>query len=344
MEITKKLTTSQLTDQLETEKAIDFIKTTFSTLLCEQLQLFKVVAPLIVAEDTGINDDLNGIEKPVSIFIKDMPAQKISVVQSLAKWKRYRLGQLGVKPGEGIITDMKALRPDENLGPLHSVYVDQWDWEKVITREQRQLHYLKDSVNRIYYALKKTEEALCASYPEIDPILPAEIKFIHTEDLFLRYPELTPKQRENEAAREYGACFLTGIGGELPGGSIHDGRAPDYDDWSTVTNENYKGLNGDILVWNPITKAAFEISSMGIRVDEKALLSQLETRNCLERKGLLFHRLLLSGKLPLTMGGGIGQSRVCMFMLRKNHIGQVQASLWPDQMIDDLQKESIELI
>lgn len=344
MEITKKEKSSKILDQLETEKAINLVKTNFSSLLCEQLHLFNVVAPLIVAENTGINDDLNGIERPVSILIKDMPSHKVSVVQSLAKWKRYRLARLGVNAGEGILTDMKALRPDEDLGPIHSVFVDQWDWEKVITREQRELDYLKDSVRKIYYALKTTEESVCKEYTDIKPVLPEEITFIHSEDLFYKYPELTPKQRENEAAREYGAIFLIGIGGDLPGGSIHDGRAPDYDDWSTATKDNYNGLNGDILIWNPITQKAFEISSMGIRVDKRALLVQLEKRNCLERKELMFHRLLLSGKLPLTMGGGIGQSRLCMFLLRKHHIGQVQASLWPENMRDDLGKDYIELI
>ncbi len=344
MEITQKERTSQLLDQLETEKAIDLVKTTFSGLLSQQLQLFRVVAPLIVAEDTGINDDLNGIERPVSLIIRDMPSQKVSVVQSLAKWKRYRLAQLGINPGEGIITDMKALRPDEDMGPLHSVFVDQWDWEKVITGEQRHLHYLKDTVKRIYKALRDTEKAVWAKYPHIEPILPEEIKFIHSEDLLLRYPELTPKQRETEAAREYGAFFLIGIGGELPGGNIHDGRAPDYDDWSTPTGHQYKGLNGDIIVWNPIIQSAFELSSMGIRVDESALLLQLEKRNCLDRRELLFHRLLLSGKLPQTMGGGIGQSRVCMFLLRKHHVGEVQASVWPGLMLEDLKVAGIELI
>jgi aspartate--ammonia ligase len=340
----QKTATTPMLGQLETEKAIELIKTTFSTLLCEQLNLFKVVAPMIVAEDTGINDDLNGIERPVKINIKDMPSHNVSVVQSLAKWKRYRLAQLGVETGEGIITDMKALRPDEVMGPLHSISVDQWDWEKVITKEDRQLSYLKDTVRRIYHAMRVTEQTLCEKYPGLEPLLPVKIKFIHSEDLLLKYPELTPKQRENEAAREFGAVFLVGIGGELPGGSIHDGRAPDYDDWSTVSTESYKGLNGDILVWNPVTQAAFELSSMGIRVDERALMLQLKKRNCLERKELMFHRMLLSGQLPQTMGGGIGQSRLCMFMLRKEHIGQVQASVWPVQMIDDLRTDKIELI
>ncbi len=342
MEPTQK-TASPVTGQLETEKAIDLVKTTFSAHLCEQLNLFKVVAPMIVAEDTGINDDLNGIERPVKIMLKDMPSHSISVVQSLAKWKRYRLAKLGVEPGEGILTDMKAIRPDEAMGPLHSVSVDQWDWEKVITRDQRHLSFLKETVKRIYHSMKMTQQAVYEKHG-IEPVLPERISFIHSEDLFHRYPELTPRQRENEAAREHGAIFLIGIGGELPGGGIHDGRAPDYDDWSTPSSGTYKGLNGDIVVWNPVTEAAFEISSMGIRVDERALLLQLEIRNCLERKELMFHRMLLSGELPLTMGGGIGQSRMCMFMLRKKHIGQVQASIWPDSMIGELGKEEIELI
>ena len=344
MESSQKTATSEMLGQFETEKAIDLVKTTFSEILSRQLNLFKVVAPMIVAEDTGINDDLNGIERPVKLHIKDMPSSHVSVVQSLAKWKRYRLGQLDAKPGEGIITDMKALRPDEDMGPLHSIFVDQWDWERVITKEERKLSFLKDTVRHIYQAMKKTEKAVSEKYPGIEPVLPENIKFIHSEDLFLKYPELTPKQRENEAAREYGAIFLTGIGGDLPGGTIHDGRAPDYDDWSSPSEENYKGLNGDIIVWNPVTGAAFEISSMGIRVDKSALLFQLDKRNCLDRKDLMFHRMLLSGELPQTMGGGIGQSRMCMFMLRKEHIGQVQASVWPAKMIDDLKKTRITLI
>jgi aspartate--ammonia ligase len=344
METLQKTKTPQLLDLVETEKAIDLVKTKFSSLLSDQLGLFRVVAPLIVAEETGINDDLNGIERPVNVSIRNMPECKVSIVQSLAKWKRYRLSQLGVGPGSGIITDMKALRPDEELGPIHSVFVDQWDWEKVITREERQLHYLKDTVRKIYRALKETEEAVAAAYPEITPVLPPGIKFIHSEDLLVKYPELTPRQRETVAAREYGAFFLIGIGGELPGGAIHDGRAPDYDDWSSPTHSNYKGLNGDIIVWNPVTEAALELSSMGIRVDESALLTQLTIRNCLERKNLLFHRLLLSGKLPLTMGGGIGQSRVCMFLLRKKHVGQVQASVWPDIMAQEMENEGSGLI
>ncbi len=344
METVQQQESIRLKDGIETERAIDLVKTKFSQILCEELNLTRVVAPLIVAEDTGINDDLNGIERPVEMKLRDMPATKVSVVQSLAKWKRYRLAQLGAEPGEGILTDMKALRPDEDMGPMHSVFVDQWDWEKVIAREQRHLHCLKDAVKRIYRALTATEKAVAERYPELTPTLPPEIRFIHAEDLCLKYPELTPKQRETEAAREYGAYFLTGIGGDLPGGSVHDGRAPDYDDWSTPTGQHYRGLNGDIIVWNPATESAFEISSMGIRVDESALLFQLEKRNCLERKELMFHSLLLGGKLPQTMGGGIGQSRVCMFMLKKKHIGQVQASVWPEQMLGELEKDSIRLI
>ncbi|TVR74396.1 MAG: aspartate--ammonia ligase [Marinilabiliales bacterium] len=344
METLQQQQSIRLTGGIETEKAIDLVKTTFSDTLCRELNLTRVVAPLIVAEDTGINDDLNGIERPVQINIKDMQSKRVTVVQSLAKWKRYRLAQLGAEPGEGILTDMKALRPDEDLGPLHSVYVDQWDWEKVISGEQRHLLCLKDTVKRIYKALVATEKAVAERYQEITPVLPPGIKFIHAEDLYLKYPELTPRERETEAAREYGAFFLTGIGGDLPGGNIHDGRAPDYDDWSTPTGQHYRGLNGDIIVWNPVTGSAFEISSMGIRVDESALVYQLEKRNCLERRELMFHRMLLGGKLPQTMGGGIGQSRVCMFMLRKSHIGQVQASVWPETMTEELKKESIDLI
>ena len=252
--------------------------------------------------------------------LDDAPAE---VVHSLAKWKRLKLAELGVEPGRGIYTDMNALRPDEDLDNIHSIYVDQWDWEKVMLPQQRNLDYLKQTVRRIYEAVKVTENKLYVEFPQITPILPEDIYFITSEELLQRYPGLTAKERENAITREYGAVFVIGIGGLLSNGEAHDGRAADYDDWS---------LNGDILLWNPILESAFEISSMGIRVDAAALHSQLAARDQLWKEDLYFHRLLLDGKLPQTIGGGIGQSRLCMFLLRKAHIGEIQSAVWPDQM------------
>ncbi len=333
-----------LLDQRTTEQAIEFVKSTFEKALATQLDLMKVSAPVFVLDGTGLNDDLNGIERPVAFPVKSLNDRRAVVVHSLAKWKRLRLQQLGIEADKGLYTDMKALRPDEDFSPLHSIYVDQWDWEKHITPHQRTLPFLQSVVKNIYAALRETEAAVCKRYPQIQPVLPDAITFIHAEDLLQQYPDLTPKQRESEAAKTYGAVFIIGIGGALSHGEPHDGRAPDYDDWSTETTEGYKGLNGDILVWNPVLKSAVELSSMGIRVDKDALLRQLAERDCLERTHLMFHQQLLTGALPQSIGGGIGQSRTCMFFLRKAHIGEVQVSIWSDEVVEQCAAQGIELL
>ncbi len=318
---------------LRTEEALALVKETFSTQLCRRLDLVKISSPLAVLDGTGINDDLNGVERPVSFSIKDMSGRKAVVVQSLAKWKRIRLRELEVEAGKGILTDMRALRPDEKLSPIHSIYVDQWDWEKHILPSDRNMNYLKDTVRKIYEALQVTEKLVSETYSEIEAVLPADITFMHADELVQRYPGLSPDERESEATKEYGAIFLIGIGGKLSDGSLHDGRAPDYDDWSTMTEDGRAGLNGDIIVWNPVLQSAFEISSMGIRVDPESLLRQLRIRGCTERLNLPFHSSLMRGELPSCIGGGIGQSRVCMYMLRKEHMSQVQVSIWPESEI-----------
>lgn len=330
-------------DVKETEKAIKLIKDFFQINLADALNLKRVTAPLFVKAGTGINDDLTGVERPISFHIKNMPNIKGEIVQSLAKWKRLTLGYLKIKEGEGIYTDMNAIRPDETLDNQHSLYVDQWDWERVISKKERNLGFLKSIVLKIYLTLKKTEHFIYAHYPEIKPMLPEDIFFIHSEELERRYAGLTPVEREDAICREFGAVFIIGIGSPLKNGLPHDGRAPDYDDWTTATEKGL-GLNGDIIVWYPVLKKAFEISSMGIRVDEQALKKQLEMTGTMERKELFFHKKLLRGELPLSIGGGIGQSRLCMFFLRKAHIGEIQASIWPDEIIEECQKNKIFLL
>lgn len=318
--------------RLETEAAIAFVKTSFEQALKEALDLQKVSAPMIVQKGTGINDDLNGVERPVGFPIKDLAERKAEVVHSLAKWKRTRLKDYAIPAGTGILTDMRALRPDEELGPLHSIYVDQWDWEKHLTPTQRSLQTLKTEVQKIYQAIRTTELKLSQKFPSLSPRLPEDIVFVHTEDLLAAYPDKSPKQREDEVARRYGAVFIIGIGGDLATGEPHDGRAPDYDDWSTPTKEGYKGLNGDIVVWNSVLQRSFELSSMGIRVDAKALAHQLDLLGATDRQSLYFHQRLLSGDLTESIGGGIGQSRLCMFLLQKRHIGEVQVSIWSEDI------------
>lgn len=335
---------SNLLGSLEsTEKAIKSVKDMFQVNLSAQLALLRVTAPMVVMTGTGINDDLNGIERPVRFPIKCMNDSKAEVVHSLAKWKRLKLAELGTEPGRGIYTDMNALRPDEDLDNIHSIYVDQWDWEKVIRREDRNLAFLKKTVKRIYEAIKVTENKLYVEFPKMEPFLPEEIFFIHSQELLDLYPDLSPKERENEIVRKHKAVFIIGIGGELSDGSIHDGRAADYDDWSTPNEEGFKGLNGDILLWNPILENSFEISSMGIRVDEEAMRRQLRIKEQEFKEELYFHKKLLSGELPCTIGGGIGQSRLCMFLLRKAHIGEIQSSIWPEEMREECLKAGIEL-
>lgn len=334
-----------LLDNVEnTEKAIKLVKDMFQQNLSAQLALLRVTAPMVVLSGTGINDDLNSVERPVSFPIRDMGERRAEVVHSLAKWKRLKLAEMVVAPGRGIYTDMNALRPDEELDNIHSLYVDQWDWEKVITREQRTVSFLKQTVRRIYEAIKVTENRLYVEFPQIVPMLPEEIRFIHAQRLLDLYPDKTPKERENEIVRRYGAVFVMGIGAPLSDGRPHDGRAADYDDWSTPGEDGYPGLNGDILLWNPLLESAFEVSSMGIRVDERSLARQLDLRGERDKESLYFHRKLLAGELPCTIGGGIGQSRLCMFLLRKAHIGEIQSSIWPESMRRECSEAGIELV
>jgi aspartate--ammonia ligase len=328
----------------ETEAAIRQIKEFFQTNLSFELNLMRVTAPLFVLSGTGINDDLNGIERPVVFPIKSMQDSRAEIVQSLAKWKRLQLADFGMLPGEGLYTDMNAIRPDEDLDNLHSIYVDQWDWERVMREDERNVEYLKHVVRIIYAVIHRTERYISYLYPQIQPILPEEITFIHSEELQQRYPDLSPKEREKRICLEKKAMFIIGIGSDLAGGIPHDGRAPDYDDWSTPTVNGFRGLNGDILLYYPVLDCAYELSSMGIRVDTSALIRQLELRGAQYRKDLYFHRQLLKGELPLSIGGGIGQSRLCMFYLRKAHIGEIQSSLWPADMLEQCKAHNIILL
>ena len=315
-----------------TEKAIKTVKDMFQANLSAQLALLRVTAPMTVLSGTGLNDDLNGVERPVCFPVRSMGERQAEVVHSLAKWKRLKLAELGTAPGRGIYTDMNALRPDEDLDNLHSIYVDQWDWEKVIRPEDRTVDFLRKTVRRIYEAIRVTENKLFVEFPQLVPFLPEDIFFIHAQQLLDLYPGLSPKERENEIVRKHKAVFVIGIGAPLSDGIPHDGRAADYDDWSTPGEDGLPGLNGDILLWNPVLEQAFEVSSMGIRVDEAALLRQLALRGEEHKKELYFHKKLLAGALPCTVGGGIGQSRLCMYLLRKAHIGEIQSSLWPEEM------------
>ena len=319
-------------DTKQTEQGIKLIKEFFQQNLSTELRLRRVTAPLFVLQGLGINDDLNGVERPVTFPIKDLGDAKAEVVHSLAKWKRLTLAEYGIESGYGIYTDMNAIRADEELDNLHSLYVGQWDWEAVITRDQRTLAYLKNIVRRIYAAILRTEYLTCETYPSIKPFLPQDIHFIHSEELLQMYPDKTPKEREDAICEKYGAVFVIGIGSKLSDGKKHDGRAPDYDDWSTVAENGLAGLNGDILIWYPVLGRSFELSSMGIRVDKDALLRQLKAEGKENREKLYFHQQLLNDRLPLSIGGGIGQSRLCMVMLHKAHIGEIQASIWPDDM------------
>ena len=305
----------------ETEHAIKYVKDTFERIFSESMGLLRVSAPLFVPTDSGLNDNLNGVERPVRFDARDTSGN-LEIVHSLAKWKRMALGRYGFHAHDGLYTDMNAIRRDEDVDNLHSIYVDQWDWEKVILREDRTMDYLKEVVQVIVRALAASELAACAMFKRLTPTICPDVRFITTQELEDRYPELTPKQRENEIAREYRTVFIAQIGDRLNSGKPHDGRAPDYDDWK---------LNGDIILWNEVLGCAFEISSMGIRVDEQSMLEQLKKANCMERAELPFHKALLEGRLPLTIGGGLGQSRICMQILHKCHIGEVQASVWPEE-------------
>lgn len=325
---------SSLLDVRQTEVAIKKVKDFFERDLAIQLNLTRVSAPLFVRSDSGLNDTLNGVERPVAFDIKDYDGE-VEIVQSLAKWKRQALCAYGFEPGEGLYTDMNAIRRDEDTDNLHSVFVDQWDWEKIITADDRNADTLKTAVRAIYSSLRHTERYIAEEYDFVGKFLPDDISFVTTQELEDMYPDLTPKERENEIARQKGAVFIMQIGGKLRSGDIHDGRAPDYDDWS---------LNGDIVVYYPLLDMAFELSSMGIRVDAEALMRQLEERGCPERASLPFQKALLNNELPLTMGGGIGQSRMCMFFLRKAHVGEVQASVWPESTVKMCGENGIHLL
>ena len=343
-QLIKPIDYQSLLDARQTELGIKMIKEFFQQNLSTELRLRRVTAPLFVLKGLGINDDLNGVERAVTFPIKDLGDARAEVVHSLAKWKRLSLAEYEVEPGYGIYTDMNAIRADEELDNLHSLYVDQWDWEAVITKEQRTIAFLKNVVKRIYAAIRRTEYLTCETYSQIKPFLPEEIHFIHAEELLQMYPDKTPKEREDAICEKYGAVFIIGIGGKLSNGEKHDGRAPDYDDWSTVGENGLAGLNGDILIWYPVLGRSFELSSMGIRVDKESLLRQLKLENKEERETLYFHQKLLNDELPLSIGGGIGQSRLCMVLLHKGHIGEIQASIWPEDMRTECKKLGMTLI
>ncbi|HOM62360.1 MAG TPA: aspartate--ammonia ligase [Dysgonamonadaceae bacterium] len=328
----------------QTELGIKSIKDFFQQNLSSELRLRRVTAPLFVECGTGINDDLNGIERPVNFPIKDMNDKRAEIVHSLAKWKRLTLADYQIDEGYGIYTDMNAIRADEELDNLHSLYVDQWDWELTINESNRNVAFLKQIVRRIYAAMLRTEYMVYELFPEIKPELPREITFIHAQQLLDKYPDKSVKDREDAITKENGAVFIIGIGADLSNGEPHDGRAPDYDDWITKNEEGYLGLNGDLLVWNPVLQRGMELSSMGIRVNPESLEKQLALKNKQERKSLYFHKRLLNNELPLSIGGGIGQSRLCMYYLRKAHIGEIQASLWPVEMRIEAKEKGINLI
>lgn len=329
---------------METEKALEMMKDHFEKGLSSDLRLRRVTAPLFMLKGTGLNDDLHGFEKPISFKVKDLRNEEAEVVMSLAKWKRMMLRDYDIRTGYGIYTDMNALRPDEELDNLHSVYVDQWDWEKAIFPEERTLDTLKNAAKKVWDNVKRSEFLLHTFYPAIVPELPEELSFIHAEQLYEKYPDLSPREREDKIAGEVGAVFIIGIGANLPDGKPHDRRAPDYDDWSTETVDGYKGLNGDIIVWNKVLECAVEITSMGIRVDKDEMMRQLEITHTQERTDLLFHRRLLNDELPSSIGGGIGQSRTAMQLLKKAHIGEIQSAVWPGEMVDHCLRSNIKLI
>lgn len=331
-------------NERETERAIVLIKDFFQLSLSTELNLTRVTAPLFVRAGTGINDDLNGVERPVSFPVKDMDEERMEIVQSLAKWKRVKVTELGMKAGFGIYTDMNAIRPDETLDALHSLYVDQWDWEMAIDERDRAVFFLHDIARKIYGCVKRVEFYMFDHCPRLDPRLPDKIEILYADDLQRQWPDLSPKEREARAAKKFGAIFLTGIGGKMDDGSIHDGRAPDYDDWITETGDGHRGLNGDIIVWDETLGCPLELSSMGIRVSPESLKAQLEERGATERENLEFHKALLQGKLAQTIGGGIGQSRLCMFLLRKAHIGETQVSIWPKKIVAECEAAGIKLL
>ena len=331
-------------DLRQTEQGIKLIKDFFQQNLATELRLRRVTAPLFVLKGLGINDDLNGVERAVTFPIKDLGDREAEVVHSLAKWKRLTLAEYHVEPGYGIYTDMNAIRADEELDNLHSLYVDQWDWEAVMKDGERNIDFLKSVVKRIYSAILRTEFLACETYPQLKPFLPQDIHFVHSEELIQMYPDMSAKEREDAICKKYGAVFIMGIGGKLSDGKKHDGRAPDYDDWTTPNSDGFLGLNGDILIWYPILDRSVELSSMGIRVDKEALLRQLALEGKEDRKELYFHKRLLDGTLPQSIGGGIGQSRLCMVMLHKAHVGEIQASIWPEEQRKECKEAGMNLI
>ena len=331
-------------DLRQTEQGIKLIKDFFQQNLATELRLRRVTAPLFVLKGLGINDDLNGVERAVTFPIKDLGDREAEVVHSLAKWKRLTLAEYQVEPGYGIYTDMNAIRADEELDNLHSLYVDQWDWEAVMKDGDRNIDFLKSVVKRIYSAILRTEFLACETYPQLKPFLPQDIHFVHSEELIQMYPDMSAKDREDAICKKYGAVFIMGIGGKLSDGKKHDGRAPDYDDWTTPNSDGFLGLNGDILIWYPILDRSVELSSMGIRVDKESLLRQLALEGKEDRKELYFHKRLLDGTLPQSIGGGIGQSRLCMVILHKAHVGEIQASIWPDEQRKECKEAGMNLI
>jgi aspartate--ammonia ligase len=331
-------------DLRQTEQGIKLIKDFFQQNLATELRLRRVTAPLFVLKGLGINDDLNGVERAVTFPIKDLGDREAEVVHSLAKWKRLTLAEYQVEPGYGIYTDMNAIRADEELDNLHSLYVDQWDWEAVMKDGERNIDFLKSVVKRIYSAILRTEFLACETYPQLKPFLPQDIHFVHSEELIQMYPDMSAKEREDAICKKYGAVFIMGIGGKLSDGKKHDGRAPDYDDWTTPNSDGFLGLNGDILIWYPILDRSVELSSMGIRVDKESLLRQLALEGKEDRKELYFHKRLLDGTLPQSIGGGIGQSRLCMVILHKAHVGEIQASIWPDEQRRECKEAGMNLI
>ena len=331
-------------DQQMTERAIKFVKDTFERELSGELRLSRVTSPLFVKANSGINDDLNGVERPVRFNVGNMNETGMEIVQSLAKWKRMALADHGFSPDTGLYTDMNAIRPDDDIDNIHSIYVDQWDWERVMSDGERNVDFLKTIVTKIYEAIKRTEFLITEYYPACAQPLPEKITFIHSEEARALYPDLTPVEREKKLAKKYGAIFIIGIGMPMTDGVMHGGRAPDYDDWSTPNSDGFYGLNGDIIVWDSVRNDSLELSSMGIRVSPESLLKQLKIRGCEERAGLYWHRRLLAGEFPHTIGGGIGQSRLCMFLLRKAHIGEVQASVWPEEDKEAARKAGIVLM
>lgn len=332
-----------LVSRKQTEHAIVEIKNFFQTALSTDLNLTRVTAPLFVRAGLGINDDLNGIDKAVTFRAKGLGGATMEIVQSLAKWKRVKVTEMGLQAGFGIYTDMNAVRADETLDAVHSIYVDQWDWELCIEERERNLSFLFDIVRKVYQSTIRTEFFLYDHYENLPPVLPKEITFIHSEDLQKEYPALSPKERENAAAQKYGAVFIVGIGAKLTDGKRHDDRAPDYDDWITKNGE-HAGLNGDLILWNPVLQSAFELSSMGIRVSPSSLTAQLKDCGAEERLKLDYHKRLMNGELSYTIGGGIGQSRLCMFLLRKAHIGEVQVSEWSEGEISRYRENGIEFL